>query len=219
MADPTGAQSAPAGPAPQDSEVTDDFELPGTPDAFGRLWTPHRMAYIKGGQGQFKDKECPFCAAPGRTDEEALIVHRGRTCFAILNLYPYNPGHVLVCPYRHVADYTDITAEETAEMAEITQTAMRVIRKVAGPHGFNLGINQGDAGGAGIAAHLHQHVVPRWGGDGNFLPIIAQTKQITQTLEETREIIADAWPTVAGTGEDDGEGLAGRGPGADTGAQ
>lgn len=177
-----------------DDEVTDPFELPGTPDAFGRLWTPHRMAYVKGGQGQFKGKECPFCTAPGRSDEDALIVHRGRTCYAILNLFPYNPGHLLVCPYRHVADYTDITLEETTEMAEITQTAMRVIRAVAGPHGFNIGINQGDAGGAGIAAHLHQHVVPRWGGDANFLPIIAQTKQITQTLDETRRLLAEAWP-------------------------
>jgi ATP adenylyltransferase len=112
----------------------------------------------------------------------------------VLNLFPYNPGHLLVCPYRHVPDYTDITVQETAEMAELTQTAMRVLRKVANPSGFNLGMNQGVAGGAGIAAHLHQHVVPRWGGDGNFFPIIAQTKAITQTLAEVRQQVADAWP-------------------------
>lgn len=188
-----------------DRNVTDTFELPGTPDAFGRLWTPHRMAYIKGGQGQYKDKDCPFCTAPSRSDDEALIVHRGRTCFAILNLYPYNPGHLLVCPYRHVADYTDISPEETVEMAEITQTAMRVIRQVARPQGFNIGINQGNAGGAGIAEHLHQHIVPRWGGDGNFLPIIAQTKQITQTLDETRSLLAEAWPAADGGQRNDGE--------------
>ena len=189
-----GPEAVASGSAP-DRDVTDGFELAGTPDAFGRLWTPHRMAYVTGGQGRFKSQdECPFCAAPGRSDEESLIVHRGATCFAVLNLFPYNPGHLLVCPYRHVADYTDISAEETAEMSEITQTAMRVIRKVASPHGFNVGINQGDAGGAGIAAHLHQHVVPRWGGDANFLPIIAQTKQITQTLQETRALLAEAWP-------------------------
>ncbi|AMM32871.1 HIT family hydrolase [Sinomonas atrocyanea] len=205
MAGSGGAQGQQAesavGEAASDAAVTDPFELPGTPDAFGRLWTPHRMAYVKGGQNQYTDKDCPFCAAPGRSDEESLIVHRGRTCYAILNLFPYNPGHLLVCPYRHVADYTDITAEETAEMAQIAQTAMRVIREVSRPHGFNLGINQGDAGGAGIAAHLHQHVVPRWGGDANFLPIIAQTKQITQTLDETRRLLAEAWPgegTAAG---------------------
>lgn len=178
-----------------DDQVTDDFGLPGAPDAFQRLWTPHRMAYVKGGQGQFKNKdECPFCVAPARPDEESLIVHRGEHAYVVLNLFPYNPGHLLVCPYRHVPDYTDITAEETAEFAELTQTAMRVLRKVANPSGFNLGMNQGEAGGAGVAAHLHQHVVPRWGGDGNFFPIIAQTKAITQTLDEVRKQVAQAWP-------------------------
>jgi len=180
---------------PGDAEVTDDFGLAGVPDAFQRLWTPHRMAYIKGGQVQFKNKDdCPFCVGPTRTDEESLIVYRGKTCYVVLNLFPYNPGHLLICPYRHVPDYTDITAEETAEFAELTQTAMRVLRKVSNPSGFNLGMNQGVTGGAGIAAHLHQHVVPRWGGDGNFFPIIAQTKAITQTLDEVRQLVAEAWP-------------------------
>jgi ATP adenylyltransferase len=218
VAEPLGGGTPQTGGAPDDAALTDGFELPGAPDAFGRLWTPHRMAYVTGGQGRFRNEsDCPFCAAPERSDEDSLIVYRGRTCFAVLNLFPYNPGHLLVCPYRHVADYTDITAEETAEMAEIAQTAMRVIRKVAGPHGFNLGINQGDAGGAGIAAHLHQHIVPRWGGDGNFLPIIAQTKQITQTLGETRGILADAWPTEGA--DDGGAARAGRETGTDAGAQ
>ncbi|MEQ4565546.1 HIT domain-containing protein [Paenarthrobacter sp. CAP02] len=180
---------------PSDAEVTDDFGLAGVPDAFQRLWTPHRMAYIKGGQDQFKNKDdCPFCVGPTRSDEESLIVHRGKTCYVVLNLFPYNPGHLLICPYRHVPDYTDITVEETAEFAELTQTAMRVLRKVSNPSGFNLGMNQGVTGGAGIAAHLHQHVVPRWGGDGNFFPIIAQTKAITQTLDEVRKLVAEAWP-------------------------
>ncbi|MEE2523410.1 HIT domain-containing protein [Pseudarthrobacter sp. J75] len=178
-----------------DPGVTDDFELAGVPDAFQRLWTPHRMAYIKGGQSQFQNKDdCPFCVGPTRSDEEALIVHRGSTCYVVLNLFPYNPGHLLVCPYRHVPDYTDLTAEETMEFAMLTQTAMRVLRKVSNPGGFNLGMNQGVVGGAGIAAHLHQHVVPRWGGDGNFFPIIAQTKAITQTLDEVRLQVAQAWP-------------------------
>ena len=180
---------------PGDSGVTDDFDLAGVPDAFQRLWTPHRMAYIKGGQQQFKNEnDCPFCVGPGRTDEEALIVYRGKTCYVVLNLFPYNPGHLLVCPYRHVPDYTDLTLEETAEFAELTQTAMKVLRKVSNPGGFNLGMNQGVVGGAGIAAHLHQHIVPRWGGDGNFFPIIAQTKAITQTLDEVRQLVAEAWP-------------------------
>jgi ATP adenylyltransferase len=180
---------------PGDADVTDDFGLAGVPDAFQRLWTPHRMAYIKGGQDQFKNKDdCPFCVGPTRSDEESLIVHRGKTCYVVLNLVPYTPGHLLICPYRHVPDYTDITVEETAEFADLTQTAMRVLRKVSNPSGFNLGMNQGVTGGAGIAAHLHQHVVPRWGGDGNFFPIIAQTKAITQTLDEVRKLVAEAWP-------------------------
>ncbi|MET3369574.1 UNVERIFIED_CONTAM: ATP adenylyltransferase [Jeotgalibacillus campisalis] len=191
MQENTGA----AADLPGDADVTDDFGLAGVPDAFQRLWTPHRMAYIKGGQDQFKNKDdCPFCVGPTRSDEESLIVHRGRTCYVVLNLFPYNPGHLLICPYRHVPDYTDITVEETAEFADLTQTAMRVLRKVSNPSGFNLGMNQGVTGGAGIAAHLHQHVVPRWGGDGNFFPIIAQTKAITQTLDEVRKLVAEAWP-------------------------
>ncbi|MCP2047036.1 UNVERIFIED_ORG: ATP adenylyltransferase [Paenarthrobacter nicotinovorans] len=191
MQENTGA----AADLPGDADVTDDFGLAGVPDAFQRLWTPHRMAYIKGGQDQFKDKnDCPFCVGPTRSDEESLIVHRGKTCYVVLNLFPYNPGHLLICPYRHVPDYTDITVEETAEFADLTQTAMRVLRKVSNPSGFNLGMNQGVTGGAGIAAHLHQHVVPRWGGDGNFFPIIAQTKAITQTLDEVRKLVAEAWP-------------------------
>ncbi|MCC9204597.1 HIT family protein [Arthrobacter sp. zg-Y769] len=190
------------GEQPDDAAVTDTFELAGVPDAFQRLWTPHRLAYIKGGQKQVSSKEtCPFCAAPERSDEESLIVHRGKHAFVILNLFPYNAGHLLVCPYRHVPDYTDIDPEETAEIAALTQTAMRVLRKVSSPTGFNLGMNQGETGGAGIAAHLHQHIVPRWGGDGNFLPIIAQTKAITQTLGEVRRQVADAWPQE-GSGPD-----------------
>ncbi|NJC22229.1 ATP adenylyltransferase [Arthrobacter pigmenti] len=177
-----------------DGNLTDGFELPGVPDSFQRLWTPHRMAYIKGGQGQSsRQEDCPFCAAPERADVDSLIVHRGQTAYVVLNLFPYNPGHLLVCPYRHVPDYTDITSQETVEVAELTQTAMHALRSVARPTGFNLGMNQGVTGGAGIAAHLHQHVVPRWSGDGNFFPIIAQTKAITQTLDEVRGQLAAAW--------------------------
>ncbi|KQN99625.1 MULTISPECIES: HIT family protein [unclassified Arthrobacter] len=181
---------------PGDAAVTDGFELAGVPDAFQRLWTPHRLAYVKGGQDQVGSEErCPFCRAPRLSDEESLIVHRGTHAFVLLNLFPYNAGHLLVVPYRHVPDYTDIDEAETAEVAALTQTAMRVLRRVSHPTGFNLGMNQGATGGAGIAAHLHQHVVPRWGGDGNFLPIIAQTKAITQTLGEVRAQVAEAWPS------------------------
>lgn len=177
-----------------DAESTDDFALAGTPDAFERLWTPHRLAYVSKGQSQVTDEaSCPFCAAPQRDDETSLIVTRGKTCYVVMNLYPYNPGHLLVCPYRHVPDYTDLTIEETAEFAELSQIGMQVLREVSRAAGFNLGMNQGKVGGAGIAAHLHQHIVPRWGGDGNFLPIIAQTKNVTGTIGDTRTIIADAW--------------------------
>jgi ATP adenylyltransferase len=168
----------------------------GEPDAFGRLWTPHRMVYIQGegkpshgGPGD----ECPFCAAPGRSDQDGLIVARGELVYAVLNLYPYNSGHLMSVPYRHVADYADLTVEEVAELADFTRRGMRAIRAVMAPQGFNIGLNQGDIAGAGIAAHLHQHVVPRWGGDTNFIPVIAHTRVLPQLLSQTRELIAGAW--------------------------
>lgn len=184
--------------ASADASATDGFALPGAPDAFERFWNAHRMAYVTQGSDQVKDEHtCPFCAAPQRSDEESLIVHRGRTAYVVLNLYPYNPGHLLVCPYRHVPLYTDTTAEEAAEMAELTQTAMLALGHATRAAGYNLGMNQGSVAGAGIAAHLHQHVVPRWTGDGNFLPIIARTKNMSQTLGETREILAGVWDEAA----------------------
>lgn len=169
--------------------------FPGEPDGFQRLWTPHRMVYIDGQDKPKHDRaeECPFCTAPSKTDEDGLIVARGQHVYAVLNLYPYNPGHLLICPYRHVADYTDLTQEETVELAEFTQKAMRVIRAVSGPHGFNLGMNQGPVAGAGIAAHLHQHVVPRWGGDANFLPVIAQTKALPQVHADVQARLKKEW--------------------------
>ena len=169
--------------------------LAGVPDAFQRLWTPHRWAYLSGQDKPADDsaEQCPFCRAPGPPDAEGLVVARGEHAFVVLNLYPYNPGHLLVCPYRHVADYTDLSEDEVAEVASLTRSAMRVLRHVSGPHGFNLGMNQGPVAGAGVAAHLHQHVVPRWGGDSNFLPIVARTKAVPVLLEQTRSLLADAW--------------------------
>ncbi len=162
----------------------------GEPDAFERLWTPHRMAYIaRGGEDG-----CPFCAVPALPDDEGLVVARGTGAFVVLNLYPYNPGHLMVVPYRHVADYADLDAAETAEVARLTQQALRALRKASGAHGFNVGMNLGGVAGAGIAAHLHQHVVPRWGGDTNFMPVVGHTKVLPQLLGETRAQIAAAWP-------------------------
>jgi ATP adenylyltransferase len=170
-------------------------------DAFERLWTPHRMAYILG-EGKPHDAEagdgCPFCRAPAGSDEDGLIVGRGAVVYAVLNLYPYNAGHLLLCPYRHVADWTELTADERAELGAVQAQAMRALRAVAAPHGFNIGLNQGPVAGAGIAAHLHQHLVPRWGGDSNFMPIVAQTRVLPQLLAQTRALLAAAWPAAAG---------------------
>jgi len=164
--------------------------------AWDRLWTPHRLSYIKGegkpshaGEGQ----DCPFCRAPGLSDAEGLVIARGEHVYALLNLYPYNSGHLMLCPYRHVADYPDLTDDEVAELARFTQRSMQVLREVSNAQGFNIGMNQGSVSGAGIAAHLHQHVVPRWGGDTNFMPVIGGTKVLPQLLEQTRELLAEAW--------------------------
>ncbi len=176
-------------------DTLDPVQHPGPPDPFDRLWTPHRMVYIQGENKPASDAagECPFCTIVAQDDEPGLIVHRGELGYAVLNLYPYSPGHLLVCPYRHVADYTELTEAETQEVGRLTQTAMTVLRRVSAPHGFNLGINQGAVAGAGIAAHLHQHVVPRWSGDANFLPVIGQTKALPQLLGQTWEIVHRAW--------------------------
>ncbi|MEA5054461.1 MAG: HIT domain-containing protein [Propionicimonas sp.] len=178
-----------------DPQVESPGTLAGVPDAFQRLWTPHRMVYIDGENkpADASASSCPFCTAPARSDADGLIVHRGETCFVVLNLYPYSPGHLLVCPYRHVSDYTETTPAERVELGELTVRAMTVLREVSHPAGFNLGINSGDVAGAGIAAHLHQHVVPRWLGDANFLPVIGRTKAMPQLLGDTREMIARAW--------------------------
>jgi ATP adenylyltransferase len=167
----------------------------GVPDALQRLWTPHRLAYVQGADKPDGDepKGCPFCRIPRLDDVDALIIARGESVYAVLNLYPYNPGHLMAVPYRHVADYPELTAEETVELAEFTQRAMTVVRRVSAAHGFNIGMNQGVVAGAGIAAHLHQHVVPRWGGDANFMPVIGHTKVLPQLLGQTRELLADAW--------------------------
>lgn len=168
----------------------------GVPDELERLWTPHRMAYIRGQNKPYDSEagdQCPFCRIPGLGDQEGLVVHRGDLSYAVLNLYPYSPGHLMVCPYRHVADYADLDPPETAEIAALTQAAMRTIRSVSGAHGFNLGMNQGAVAGAGIASHLHQHVVPRWAGDQNFMPIIGRTRTLPELMSDTRDLLAAAW--------------------------
>ena len=174
-----------------DVESASDFAA--VPDAFQRLWTPHRIAYIEAGQKPGTD-ECPFCIAPTLTDEQALIVARGTHAYVLLNLFPYNSGHLLVVPYRHVSTYDLATDDEVAEIASLTQTAMRVLTETSHAHGYNIGMNQGQVAGAGIADHLHQHVVPRWAQDANFFPIIAGTKALPRLLGDVRAEVAAAWP-------------------------
>ena len=154
------------------------------------------MAYIRGENkpSDASSGECPFCRIPKLDDAEGLVVRRGELAFVVLNLYPYSPGHLMVCPYRHIGLYDEATPEEVAEIGSLTQTAMRVLRKVSRCDGFNIGMNQGAVAGAGVDAHLHQHIVPRWSSDANFFPIIAKTKALPQLLGEMRSTIAAAWP-------------------------
>ena len=167
----------------------------GRPDDLDRLWTPHRMAYVRGeNRPQDPDEDtCPFCRIPTLPDADGLVVHRGDLAYVVLNLYPYTSGHMMVVPFRHVPDYVDTTADESDEIAELTKQAVRTLRSVSRAEGFNIGMNQGVAGGAGIAAHLHQHVVPRWVGDSNFMPIIGRTKTLPQLLTQTRDLLSANW--------------------------
>ena len=175
--------------------MSNSIQGAGMPDGWQRLWAPHRLEYLRGENRPLEgnDVGCPFCRIPTLQDEEGLVVHRGQTAFVVMNLYPYNPGHLLICAYRHVPDLTDLSDHERNEIGELTAHAMKTIRIVSNPEGFNLGMNQGAISGAGVAEHIHQHVVPRWGGDANFMPIIGKTKVLPQLLTLTREEIAAAW--------------------------
>jgi ATP adenylyltransferase len=151
------------------------------------------MPYL---QGENRSVNCVFCEAP-KPGHDDLVVFKGETVFVVMNLYPYNSGHLLICPYRHVADLTDLTAAESAEIVALTAHSMKVLRKVSKAAGFNIGINQGALSGAGIADHLHQHLVPRWSGDTNFMPIIGSTKILAQLLTELRDLLASSWNEVS----------------------
>ena len=163
------------------------------PADWERLWAPHRMPYL---QGENRSVNCVFCEAPTPGHDD-LVVIKGETVFVVMNLYPYNSGHLLICPYRHVADLTDLTPAESAEIVALTAHSMKVLRKVSKAAGFNIGINQGALSGAGIADHLHQHLVPRWSGDTNFMPIIGSTKILAQLLTELRDLLASSWNEVS----------------------
>ncbi|QIK76773.1 HIT family protein [Nocardioides piscis] len=162
----------------------------GAPDGLARIWTPHRMAYVR---SDTTADGCPFCRIPQGDDAEGLVVARGRSTYAVLNLHPYNPGHLMVLPYRHVAELEELTADESADLMAMTQQAIRTIRGVSNPQAFNVGLNLGGPAGGSLADHLHQHVVPRWSGDANFITVIGATKTLPQLLADTRQLLADAW--------------------------
>lgn len=172
------------------------------PDGLERLWTPHRMAYVRAaGEDETPAHAeprpaCPFCRitadAAGSTDDE-LVVVRGERAYVVLNLYPYNPGHLMVLPYRHVPDLLDLDEAETTEVTSLTKAALRTIRAISQPHAFNVGLNLGGAAGGSLSGHLHQHVVPRWSGDANFMTVIGGTKTLPQLLGDTRDLLASAW--------------------------
>jgi ATP adenylyltransferase len=167
----------------------------GESDHLQRLWTPYRMTYLAEAPLKRDDAgtEQPFSDIPRLPDEDGLVVARGELVYAVLNLYPYNPGHLMVVPYRRVSELEDLTDAESAELMAFTQKAIRVIKNVSHPHGFNVGLNLGTSAGGSLAEHLHMHVVPRWGGDANFITIVGGAKVIPQLLRETRQLLATEW--------------------------
>jgi ATP adenylyltransferase len=150
-----------------------------------RIWAPWRLAYVKDASKD-AEQECIFCAKPAQDDDEAnLIVHRGERCFVILNRFPYTNGHLMIAPYEHRATLSELDPDTIAEMMSLTQRAMRALEDRYEPHGYNVGCNQGRVAGAGVEHHIHMHVVPRWGGDTNFMPVLADTRVMPQTLSDT----------------------------------
>jgi ATP adenylyltransferase len=152
-----------------------------------RIWAPWRLRYVKDAN---KSSECVFCTKPELGDDrEALIVHRGERCFVILNLFPYTSGHLMVMPFEHLGRLQDVDSAITAEMMDLAQQAMRRMEEVYSPEGFNVGLNQGRVAGAGVEGHIHLHVVPRWAGDNNYMPVLADTRVMPQSLEESYDAL------------------------------
>ena len=160
-----------------------------------RIWAPWRLDYVKDASKDSEDA-CIFCAKPGEGpegDRENLIVHRGECCFVILNKFPYTNGHLMVAPYEHVGSLPALDPETVAEMMALAQRAMTILEATYSPHGYNVGFNQGRVAGAGVEHHIHMHVVPRWGGDTNFMPVLADTRVMAQTLEQSYEALAGSF--------------------------
>jgi ATP adenylyltransferase len=160
-----------------------------------RLWAPWRLEYIETADEQ---PGCLFCRAQDLDDAEGLVVHRGQAAFVLLNKYPYAGGHLMVAPYRHCGDLTELDDGEVLEVHRLVATAIGVLSEVMSPQGFNLGWNLGRIAGAGVVDHVHEHVVPRWAGDTNFMPVLADVKVMPQALAATRAKLADSWPAGAG---------------------
>jgi ATP adenylyltransferase len=181
---------------PADSDAGDVVDRGvGEDDHLERLWTPYRMTYLAEAPLK-RDTSAsaePFTDIPTLPDEDGLVVGRGERVYAVLNLYPYNPGHLMVVPYRRVSELEDLTDDESVELMGFIQKAIRVIKAVSQPHGFNVGLNLGSSAGGSLAEHLHVHVVPRWSGDANFITIVGDSKVIPQLLRDTRRLLAAEW--------------------------
>lgn len=161
-----------------------------------RLWSPWRMAYIRSAQDE--GEGCIFCELPARGDDATShILRRMERAFVLLNAFPYNPGHLMVAPFRHVGDLEALSPDELADLGALLQTSVRALREEMEPHGYNLGMNLGRVAGAGIPDHLHWHVVPRWNGDTNFMPVVSETRVLPELLEET---YAKLLPRFGGNG-------------------
>jgi ATP adenylyltransferase len=158
------------------------------------LWSPWRLVYVTGGA---KSDSCVFCDAQGGDDAAPLIVFKGFRCFVILNLFPYNNGHLLVVPNRHIASLASATPDELGEMMALTQRAEIALREAYTPHGLNVGINLGKPAGAGILDHLHLHVVPRWNGDTNFMTIVGQTRVLPEELPQVADRLRPIFERLA----------------------
>jgi ATP adenylyltransferase len=158
-----------------------------------RLWAPWRLEYLKGE----KSSDCIFCSKPALPDDEAFIVHRGTSCYVILNAFPYTNGHVMVAPFEHVGDLRRLQADASAELMVLTQRSLAAIERVYGAEGFNVGMNLGDVAGAGFGAHVHMHVVPRWKGDTNFMPVVGDTRVMPEALPDSWSKLRAAFEEVA----------------------
>jgi ATP adenylyltransferase len=156
-----------------------------------RIWAPWRLPYVKDAS---KDTDCIFCTKPAQgNDEETFIVHRGERCYVILNTFPYTNGHLMVAPFQHVGRLQDLDSETLAEIMRLGARATAILDDAYGPEGYNVGFNQGRIAGAGFDSHIHMHVVPRWAGDTNYMPVIADTRVMPQSLEQSYETLRGAF--------------------------